>query len=491
MDNKFDIYETIATRTNGDIYLGVVGPVRTGKSTFITKFVNELVVPFVANKNDKKRTVDELPQSANGKTIMTMQPRFIPNEAATIQLSNSITANVRLVDCVGYLIDGATGATEDGKSRLVKTPWFEQDIPFERAAEIGTSKVIKEHSTIGIVVTTDGSFGEIPRVNYVPAEERVVNELREIKKPFVVVLNTLKPKEKATMELAESLEKKYSVPVLPINVLEMTEKDVLKIMESVLYEFPIKKINIKTPEWIRSLPFENKIIGDILNEVSSIKPVKMSDFRQYQKLFASNDDIETPKVTSIKLASGEIDVQLSATRKLFFKVLSEMCEEDIQNDVAMMNFAKQLAVAKREYARLKDALESVNERGYGVVIPGKADMALGDPEIIKHGQNNGVKLRAKASSLHIMKVDVETEVVPAVSGAEMGSEFVSNMLSNYEDNPGELWNTNMFGKSLTDLAHDGIISKITTFPEEAQIKMRKTLSKITNEGKGGIICILL
>lgn len=490
MDNKFDIYETIATRTNGDIYLGVVGPVRTGKSTFITKFVNELVVPYVANKNDKKRTIDELPQSANGKTIMTMQPRFIPNEAATIQLSN-ITANVRLVDCVGYLIDGATGATEEGKSRLVKTPWFEQDIPFEKAAEIGTSKVIKEHSTIGIVVTTDGSFGDLPRVNYVPAEERVVSELKQINKPFVVVLNTSTPKEKATLELAESLEKKYSVPVLPINVMEMTEKEILRIIESVLYEFPIKKINIKTPEWIRALPFENKIIGDIVNEISSIKPTKMSDYKQYLKLFANNNDIETPKVSNIKLASGEIDVELAATRTLFFKVLSEMCEEEIQNDVAMMNFAKQLTVAKREYTRLKDALESVNERGYGVVIPGKMDMVLGDPEIVKHGQNNGVKLRAKASSLHIMKVDVETEVVPAVSGAEMGSEFVSNMLSNYEDNPAELWNTNMFGKSLTDLAHDGIVSKIITFPEEAQVKMRKTLSKITNEGKGGIICILL
>lgn len=489
--DKFEIYETIATRTNGDIYLGVVGPVRTGKSTFITKFVSELVVPNIANKNNKKRTMDEMPQSGNGRAIMTMQPRFVPNEAVAIKFGGNVEANIRLVDCVGYLVDGATGHLENEKPRLVKTPWDTKDIPFEKAAEIGTSKVIKEHSTIGIVVTTDGTITDIPRVNYVKAEERVVAELKEINKPFIVVLNSTNPTQEATKKLAESLTEKYGVPVLPVNVATLNEGDILSIIERVLYEFPVKKVNVKTPGWLRALPYENSIINDIISETAKAKVEKMSDFVNLAQIFEDNTDIEKPVINAVKLGSGEIDIELFASRSLFFRTISEMCSQEIMDDFALMTYARDLSFAKQEYDKLKNALEQVYEKGYGVVVPTEKEMEFYEPEIIKRGQNSGVKLRATAPSLHIMRVDVESEVVPAVGGAEMSGELVSNMLSSFKENPLEIWNTNMFGKTLSELAHDGILTKIQTFPEEAQIKMRKTLTKITNEGKGGIICILL
>ena len=489
--DKFDIYETIATRTNGDIYLGVVGPVRTGKSTFITKFVSELIIPYEEDPNEKIRTIDELPQSGNGKTIMTMQPRFVPNEAAKIKLANGVSANVRLVDCVGYLIDGVNGVTENGKSRFVKTPWNENEIPFEEAAEIGTYKVIHDHSTIGVVVTTDGSFGELSRVNYVPAEERVVRELKEINKPFVVVLNTTKPEDIVTLDLVSNMKEKYGVPVLPINVNEMKETEILNIIEAVLYEFPIKKINVSAPKWLSALQFDSSVISSIISEFMNVKACKMSDYKKFENLFLDSSYIEPCKISDIKLSLGEIDLKIDATRELFFKTISEMCGEDIFDDLAMMNYVKNLAVAKREYEKLKDALNSVNENGYGIVVPNRNEMTLGEPVIVKKGQNSGVKLTAKAPCLHIMKIDVETEVMPAVSGSEMNTELANNLLAKYEENPSDIWETNMFGKSLTDLAHDGIMNKIMTYPEEAKVKMEKTVQKITNEGKGGILCILL
>lgn len=489
---KFEIYEDIKSRTNGDIYIGVVGPVRVGKSTFITQFMQKLVVPNIEEKFDKERTIDELPQSADGKTIMTTQPHFVPNEAIKIKVGNA-EMKVRMIDCVGYVVSGVMGHTEGDKPRLVKTPWSEDEMPFEEAAELGTDKVIKEHSTIGIVVTTDGSVTEIPRANYLEAEERIVSQMKATGKPFVIVLNCKNPATNESKKLSSALFAKYDVPVIPMNALEMKEEDIDKIIESVLMEFPVTAIKVSMPEWLRALDYENDIIREISQEMRRISVYfnKLSDANKNQVAFAESASFEPIAVSTVNAADGTVHFNIIPKEGLFYQVLSQQCGYTIADDFQLVSCIKEMAYAKQEYDKIKGALEEVKQTGYGVVEPKREDMELGEPEIIKQGNRYGVKIRASAPSLHIIRVDVETEVTPIVGNEEQSQDLAKNLVEQFGYDPQSIWDTNILGKSLYSLVGDSINSKIVLMPVEAQRKMRKTLTRIVNEGKGGVLCILL
>ena len=489
---KFEIYEDIKTRTNGDIYIGVVGPVRVGKSTFITQFMQKLVVPNIEEKNKKKRTVDELPQSADGKTIMTTQPHFVLNEAVNIKVANA-QMKVRMIDCVGYVVSGVMGHTEGDKPRLVKTPWSEEELPFEEAAELGTDKVINEHSTIGVVVTTDGSVTDIPRENYLEAEERVVAQMKASGKPFVIVLNCKNPNSSECKKLSASIEKQYNVPVVPMNALEMKDEDVDKVIENVLMEFPVTSIKISMPEWLRALDYDSDIIREIANEMRGLSANlnKLSDANKNQIAFAESASFEPITVSTIEAGNGTVRFNIVPKSDLFYQVLSRECGYEIADDFQLVSYIKELAIAKLEYDKIKGALEEVRQTGYGIVEPRREDMELGEPEIIKQGSRYGVKIKATAPSLHIMRVDVAAEVTPIVGNEDQSQDLAKNLVEQFETDPQSIWDTNILGKSLYSLVGDSINSKIVLMPVEAQRKMRKTLSRIVNEGKGGVLCILL
>lgn len=489
---KFQIYDDIKERTNGDIYIGVVGPVRVGKSTFITNFMKKLVLPNITEKNAKERTIDELPQSADGKTIMTTQPHFVPNEGVQIKVANA-EMKVRMIDCVGYLASGVMGHVEDDKPRLVKTPWSEQELPFEEAAELGTTKVIKEHSTIGIVVTTDGSITELPRSSYIEAEERVVKELKDCGKPFVMVLNCKNPTSNENKKLSQALQEKYSVPVVVLCALELKDEDVDKIVENVLMEFPVQSIKIKMPDWLRALDYESDIIQEITNEMrrAASEMLKLSDANKSQVAFAESESFDPITISGIEAGNGTVKFDIIPKADLFYRVLSNECGFEIKDDFGLVSIIKDLAQAKFEYDKIKDALEEVKSTGYGIVQPLRDDLELGEPEIIKQGNKFGLKIKASAPSLHIMRVDVETEVTPLVGSEDQSQDLAKNLVEQYEKDPHLLWETNILGKSLYNLVGDNINSKIVMMPVEAQRKMRKTLGRIVNEGKGGVLCILL
>ncbi len=489
---KFEIYEDIKNRTNGDIYIGVVGPVRVGKSTFITQFMQKLVLPNITEKNAKERTIDELPQSADGKTIMTTQPHFVPNEAVKIKVANA-EMKVRMIDCVGYLAQGVMGHIEDNKPRLVKTPWSDEELPFEEAAELGTSKVIKEHSTIGLVVTTDGSVTDLPRSSYIEAEERVVQEMKACGKPFVIILNCKNPNNNECKKLATALWTKYDVPIIPLNALELKDDDVDKIVESILMEFPVKSIKIQMPAWMRALDFNSEIISEVASEMKKVSQnmLKLSDANKNQIAFSESNCFDPITVSTIDAGDGVIKFNVIPKDGLFYRVLSEECGYEIKDDFELVNYIKELAIAKVEYDKIKGALEEVRQSGYGIVEPRKEDLELGEPEIIKQGNRFGVKIKASAPSLHIMRVDVETEVTPLVGTEDQSQDLAKNLVDQFENDPQSIWDTNILGKSLFNLVGDNINSKIVMMPIEAQRKMRKTLSRIVNEGKGGVLCILL
>ena len=489
---KFQIYEDIKSRTNGDIYIGVVGPVRVGKSTFITNFMQKLVLPNISEKNTKDRAIDELPQSADGKTIMTTQPHFVPNEAVKIKVANA-EMKVRMIDCVGYLVSGVMGHVEDDKPRLVKTPWSEKDLPFEEAAELGTTKVIKEHSTIGICVTTDGSVTELPRSNYVEAEERVISELKECGKPFVIVLNCKNPNSNDVKKLATSLKEKYDAPVVALNAQDLKDEDVDKIVENVLMEFPVRSIQVQMPEWLRALDFESDIISEIASEMRKIgsSMIKLSDSEKSQIAFAESSCFDPITISTIDAGKGVVKFSVIPKDGLFYQVLSDECGFQIKDDFELVSYIKELAIAKIEYDKIKGALEEVKQTGYGIVEPRREDLELGEPEIIKQGNRFGVKIKATAPSLHIMRVDVETEVTPLVGTEDQSQDLAKSLVDQFEADPQAIWDTNILGKSLYNLVGDNISTKIVTMPVEAQRKMRKTLSRIVNEGKGGVLCILL
>ena len=492
MEN-FDIYNDIAKRTNGDIYIGVVGPVRTGKSTFITKFMHSGILDNIANENEKRRTIDEMPQSGSGKNIMTMQPKFIPSEAVEVEFGKNTKARVRLIDCVGYAIEGVGGFTEDGAPRFVKTPWSEEEMPFEEAAEIGTKTVITEHSTIAVLVTTDGSITNISRDSYVKAEERIVDELKQAGKPFVIILNSTNPDSEENKTLAKSLSEKYGSPVLNYDIATLTAAEVTDIIKSVLMEFPVHEIRFNLPKWIRALPFENELIQNLMNGIKEKTQniSKISEYQQIYGIFNENDDFKTPIVSELNLANGTIVFDVPVNNKLYYKTLSSACGVEIQDDFHLMSYLKELVDAKKEYDKIKSALQNVKETGYGVVNPSIDELELFEPEIVTKGGNSSLKLKARASSLHIIKVDVESEICPAVGSGEQSGSLVTYMMNEFETNKQEIWNKNMFGKPMNELVKESIDSKLAGLPQDVQVKMRKTLTKIVNERKGGIICILL
>lgn len=491
--NSYDIYKNITERTNGDIYVGVVGPVRTGKSTFITKILNSLVLPNISDKNNLERTVDEMPQSGDGKSIMTTQPKFIPNEAVSVVVGSDINMKVRLVDCVGYLVDGAIGHIENEKPRLVKTPWSDEPMAFEKAAEVGTYKVISNHSSVGVLITTDGSITDIPRSNYVVAEEKVVADLKDCNKPFVMIVNSVHPSSPETINLAKELEKKYNVGVLALDVKNMSDEDVAKVFDKILDEFPVKNVCVKLPKWMQVLPFEHELIQEVYGEISkAINGLqKLGDFNMNFNLFENSVNFETGINKVITAGDGRVVFEVEAKPHLFYNILSEQCGYDIKNEYHLVSYIKQLAVAKQEYDHLKEALEQVKQTGYGVVTPTINDMKLEEPKIVKQGGKYGVKLKASAPSLHIMQVDIETEISPIVGTEQQSEEIVKGLLDEFANNPTGIWETKMFGRSLNSLVNDGLQSKLIGMPVNAQMKMRKTLGRIVNEGKGGVICILL
>ena len=488
-----NIYEDIAKRTQGDIYIGVVGPVRTGKSTFIRKFMETLVLPNIENEFKRDRTRDEIPQSGSGKTIMTVEPKFVPADGVVIQLKDSVSLKVRMVDCVGYIVEGALGHEENGKQRLVSTPWSKDAMTFEEAAEIGTKKVIRDHSTIGVVVITDGSVTGIERGSYIEAEERVIDELKAMNKPFVVILNSLTPKDEKTELLRNELEEKYDVPILPVNVEQMEEPDIENILETVLYDFPLNEIRINISKWVEGLEknhwIKESIISTLKQCIANLQ--KIRDIDDIVNGFENLEFLDGVTVENVELGEGVVNIQLSTKQELFYNVLEEKSGFKIEEDSQLLNLVTTLSKVKQEYDKIEVALNDAKNFGYGVVAPSLSELSLEEPEIIKQGKQYGVKLKANAPSLHIIKADISTEVSPIVGNQNQGEEMVKYLLNEFEQNPSEIWESNMFGKSLNDLVKEQLQSKLYTMPDEIRFKIQKTLQKIINEGSNNIITIIL
>ena len=487
------IYKDIADRTGGDIYIGVVGPVRSGKSTFIKRFMDMFVLPAIEDENEKTRVTDELPQSAAGRTIMTTQPGFIPNRAVSITVGENVRMNVRMVDCVGYLIDGAQGHTEDGGARMVMTPWSESAMPFEQAADIGTKKVIAEHSTIGIVMTTDGSIADIPRSAYVPAEERVVAELTELNKPFVILLNCMDAQSDEAYALAEELQKKYSATVIPINAMSFSEQDIADIMSDLLYEFPIKQINLDISKWICALEPDHYLICEIYEKLKAATDNMrcMKDYPAIAEAFSDLDYVKNCSVSDISMGEGSINVTVRPDDHLFYKVLGEQTGCDIKDDRHLISIIKDMAEAKAHYTRLENAIKTVKQTGYGIVPPLMEEVTAKEPEVISQGDKFGVRINASAPTLHMIRVDVETEVSPIIGSEEQSQDFAKTLVKNFEEDPEEAWGTEIFGKTLGDMAKEGLFGKVTYLHEDAQEKLRGTLERAVNEGDSGMLFILL
>ena len=488
-----NIYETIATRTDGDIYIGVVGPVRTGKSTFIKQFMDKLVIPNIADDNRRERTIDELPQSAQGKTIMTTEPKFVPNEAVTINFDDNASFRVRLVDCVGYVVPGSEGHSEGTEPRLVQTPWHEESIPFTQAAEIGTRKVINEHSTIGLVITTDGSITDIPREDYVDAEEQVISELKAINKPFIIILNTATPTAQHTLELQSELEEKHGVTVLPLSCVELDEGKINQIIEKVLYEFPLSEIAVNMPEWFYSLQKDHWLLSDIVEsaiactaDIHKIREVKHSMAK-----LSENEFVERIEIIHMNLGNGMITINVILKKDMFYRILAEATGIEINDENMLLSLFLGYSKIKSEYEKIQSALQSVQQKGYGIVSPSMDELVLEEPEIIKQGSRYGVRLRASAPSIHMIRADIETEVNPIVGTEKQSEELVQYLLQEFNDEPTKIWESNIFGKSLHSLVNEGLHNKLDRMPDDAQFKLQETLTRIINEGSGGLICIIL
>lgn len=493
MNTNSRLYQDIQARTEGDIYVGVVGPVRTGKSTFIKNFMDLLVIPNIENSYKRERAKDELPQSAAGRTIMTTEPKFIPNEAVEISLFDNIKLRTRLVDCVGYLVDNAIGYLEDDMPRMVKTPWFEEEIPFGEAAELGTRKVIAEHSTIGVLVTTDGSITDIPREDYIEAEERVVSELKELQKPFVIVLNSRDVHSDYTQALAEKLTEKYDAPVLPIDCSELGMDDVNAIFNTILYEFPVEQINIDFPRWINHLEdnhwIKEKLYTSIQNSFQDVTLLKQ--IPAGIEGLRSCDIISNLATTETRLDTGITNIQIQIQEPLFYQILSELSHLEIQDEADLFRVIGQLSENKRDYDKISSALEEVKNTGYGIVTPSIDELILEEPEMVKQGSRYGVKLKAQAPSIHLIRANIETEVSPIVGGEKQSEDLVNSLLADFSNDPKKIWDSNIFGKSLHELVNEGLQSKLNKMPEDAREKLQETLERIINEGSGGLICIIL
>ena len=489
---KKDIIKNIAKRSGGDIYLGIVGAVRTGKSTFIKRMVETLIVPNIENEYEKKRTLDEIPQSAAGKTIMTTEPKFVPNNTATVKIDD-FTCNIKLIDCVGYMIDNAIGATDENGPRMVKTPWYNEEIPFTEAAEIGTEKVIKEHSTIGIVVTTDGSIGEFKRQDYIEAENRVIEELKGLGKPFIVVLNTTHPTLPDTGKIVEEIKEKHNVPVLPINIESMTEKEMYDILREALYEFPVLEVKVNMPEWIAILNPDNKIKKSYIESIkeSVIEIDKIRDVEQITSHFKTSEYIEECYLSEVDTSTGIITLNLSSPNKLYNETIKELINKDIKSKADLLSIFQEFNVAKKEYDQVKYALNMVKQTGYGVATPSISDMKLDKPEIIRQGTRYGIKLKAVAPSIHMIRVDVESTFEPIIGSELQSKELIDYIMKDHDTNEQEIWKSEIFGRSLDSIVQEGIQSKINLMPENIRFKLQNTLSRVVNKGSNNVITIVI
>lgn len=491
--STFNLYRDIAERTDGDIYIGVVGPVRTGKSTFITRFMEQLVMPKLPDSPKKARIADELPQSGSGRTIMTTQPKFVPGEAVSVALNENTPVRIRLVDSVGYLVRGALGVTDEDGARMVHTPWFDEDIPFEQAAELGTRKVMTDHATIGLVVTTDGSIADLPRSAYMDAEARVVGELKALGKPFVIVLNSATPRSAETLTLRDTLEDQYDVPVMLLNAKEMQVEDIQRVLESVLLEFPLREARLSVPAWLAALDTDHWLVRSVLDAVRSAggatRVMRQSDV--FEDAFAASEYAEAVRPEQFHPGEGRMDFSLPMKDGLFNRVLGEECGTEIRGDAHLLSLMKELVHAKAEYDQIADALASVRSTGYGLVTPTQSELSLQEPQIVRQGSQFGVKLKAHAPSLHLIRVDIETEVMPVVGTEEQSADLVRQLTEEFATNPQKVWETSFFGRSLDSMVREGLSNKLFRMPADAQEKVQETLTRIVNEGEGGMICILL
>lgn len=491
MKEQFDVYQDIRERTGGEMYIGVVGPVRTGKSTFIKRFMESLVLPEMDNNAEKERTIDELPQSGSGRTVTTTEPKFIPKQGANIRLNDETDINVRLVDCVGYMVEGASGHLEDDTERLVKTPWFDYEIPFSKAAHIGTKKVMTDHATIGVIITGDGSFGEINRSSFHAVEGQMVSEMKELGKPFIVILNSVKPNSRETKELADELTKQYGVKVLPVNCDQLRGNDILEILKHILFEFPINQIRFFIPKWAETLesshPIKRAIVSyakQILQDMSGMKHV-------YDMPVAESEYISEAAVSKLNLKNGTVDLNVQIPETYYYEMLTQLLGAPVENEYDFLTLLKDVAARRNEYEHVADAMNSVQMKGYGLVMPEKENITLAEPELIKHGNKYGIKIRANAPSLHFIKANVSTEIAPIVGTEEQARDFLANMKEQLRTSPEALWKINIFGKTVEQMVEEGLVSKSNKINDDSQIRLQDTMEKIINDSNGGMVFIII
>ena len=490
--SEYDIYNDIDKRTGGDIYIGVVGPVRTGKSTFIKRFMNLLVIPAIEDENDKKRTKDELPQSAAGKTIMTTEPKFIPKEAARIHISKDSEVNVRLIDCVGFMVEGASGHEENGSERMVKTPWFDYEIPFTKAAKIGTQKVIRDHSTVGIVITTDGSVGELSRNAYVKAEQETIEELRQLNKPFIIILNSQKPYSEETKKLARQLQETYGVSTLALNCEQLKKDDIYEVMRLLLNEFPVVQIEFNIPKWMEILPYTHPLKNDMIQNAKQIleRITYMRDVTM-ENISYESENINEISIADKNLSNGVVKLRVGFKEPLYYQVLSESTGIEITGEFQLMKMIAEFAKMKSSYQKVEGALKRVQGTGYGVVTPEKQTILIDDPVLVKHGNKYGVKMKASANSIHMIRSVIETEIAPIVGSEQQAQDLITYIKTNAAKGPEGIWQTNIFGKSIEQIVADGMQTKVSQMTETCQLKMQEALQKIINDSNGGVICIII
>lgn len=490
---KVDILKDIAERTGGDIYLGVVGAVRTGKSTFIKRFMEQVVLPNIADEHERNRATDELPHSGAGRTITTVEPKFVPNQAVNIQVDEGLDVNVRLVDCVGYVIEGAKGYEDESGPRMINTPWFEEPIPFQEAAEVGTKKVIQKHSTLGIMITTDGSIADLPREAYIEAEERIVDELKEVGKPFILLINSTRPFSESTQELRSELAEKYDIPVVALSVATMTEEDILGVLREVLYEFPVHEVNVNLPSWVMVLEEDHWLRSDFEKAVrETVKDIKrLRDVDRVVSQFTEYDFIAKSSLSDMDMGQGIAEIDLYAPDELYDQVLTEVVGVNIRGKDHLLELMQEFSIAKREYDKVADALKMVQTTGYGVSAPQLEEMTLDEPELIKQGPRYGVRLKATAPSIHMVRVNVHSEFSPIIGTEQQSEDLVNYLMRDFEKDPLRIWESDIFGRSLSSIVREGIQAKLSMMPENARYKLKETLERIINEGSGGLIAIIL
>lgn len=491
MREQFDVYADIKDRTGGELYIGVVGPVRTGKSTFIKRFMETLVLPAMKDEAEKRRTIDELPQSGSGRTITTTEPKFIPKEACEVALNDETKVGVRLVDCVGYMVDGATGHMEEDRERLVKTPWYDYEIPFSKAAHIGTKKVMTDHATIGIIMTGDGSFGEINRESFVPVEQELIEEMKMLGKPFVVVLNTVHPASSDTAELAAKMTTQYGVNVIPVNCEQLKSKDIIGILKNILLEFPIGQLRFFIPRWAETLDNNSPIKQSLLEYAKNVLEHSSKMKHVYDVESPDSEYISDAVISNLNLKDGTVDFNITIPEKYYYDMLSNLLDSKVENEYDFLRMLKDVAGRKKEYNRVADAMESVQMKGYGLVMPEKENITLAEPELIKHGSKFGIKIKANAPSLHFIKANVSTEIAPIVGTEEQAKDFLNNMKEQLKTSPEALWKINIFGKTVEQMVEEGLISKSNKINDESQIKLQDTMEKIINDSNGGMVFIII